>query len=169
MLPQLANVAEQYSIKAYSSSGFDSLTAKKMLADRICMIGKRTIILHLGDYDPSGESIFTSVAEDVAAFVEADRPWATIDVKFRRIALTADQVEQFDLPTAPAKESDSRSTTWDGETCQLEAMPPDQISELLEEAITDFLDEDVLARDEQTEERERQSIARALPAPNGGA
>src|SRR5690606_30299136 len=55
MLPQLARAAEPYSVPVYSSGGFDSLTAKKRLADRICRIGKPTVILHLGDYDPSGE------------------------------------------------------------------------------------------------------------------
>jgi hypothetical protein len=68
MIFQLADVAHRYSVEVYSSSGFDSLTAKKNLADRICRIGKPAVILHLGDYDPSGESIFESVAEDVAAF-----------------------------------------------------------------------------------------------------
>jgi hypothetical protein len=167
MLPQLANAAEPYSVKVYSSSGFDSLTAKKTLANRICRVGKMTTILHLGDYDPSGESIFTSFAEDVTAFVEADRPWFTVGLKFKRIALTARQVEEFELPTAPAKESDSRSAAWDGETCQLEAMPPDQISELLVEAITRWFDLDLLDEDEKQEEIDRRNIARALPAPEG--
>jgi hypothetical protein len=77
MLPQIAHEAEKYSVPCYSSSGFDSLTAKKRLADRICDIGKPTTILHLGDYDPSGEAIFDVIAEDVAAFVEADpTAWA---------------------------------------------------------------------------------------------
>jgi hypothetical protein len=91
MIFQLADVAHEYSVNVYSSSGFDSLTAKKGLADRICDIFKRTVILHLGDYDPSGESIFESAAEDVTAFVQAD--WPGIDVVFRRVALTEDQVE----------------------------------------------------------------------------
>jgi len=40
MIHQLADVAHRYSIKVYSSSGFDSLTAKKDIADRICATGK---------------------------------------------------------------------------------------------------------------------------------
>lgn len=71
-LSQLFRVAERYSIPVSSSGGFDSLTAKKALADRICETGKPTIILYLGDFDPSGQSIFDSVAEDVSAFVETD-------------------------------------------------------------------------------------------------
>jgi len=162
---QLSEIASPYSIDVYSCSGFDSLTAKKNLADRICRIGKRAIILHLGDYDPSGESMFEAVSEDVAAFVRSDRPWATVDVQFKRVALTKAQVAEYGLPTAPPKASDSRSAKWQGETCQLEALSPKQIGDLLQAAILEHLDLDRLAGDRAQEEVERRLIVRALPAP----
>jgi hypothetical protein len=165
MIFQLADVAHEYSVNVYSSSGFDSLTAKKRLTDRICDIFKHTVILHLGDYDPSGESIFESAAEDVTAFVQAD--WPGIDVVFRRVALTEDQVEEYGLPTAPPKSTDSRSRSWSGETCQLEALPPDQIADLLRSRIEDVINHDRLAADLQREVVERRRIALALPAPEG--
>lgn len=165
MLPQLHAVAERYSINVYSSGGFDSLTAKKMLADRICNTGKRAVILHLGDYDPSGQSIFDSVAEDVTAFVEQDRPWATVSVEFVRVALTAQQVREYDLPTAPAKSSDTRSKKWAGGTCQLEALPPNMIADILRSAIFDHIDFDRLDEAREQERIDRLKIAGALPAP----
>ena len=165
MLTQLAAVATPYSVGCFSCSGFDSLTAKKMLASRICEIGKPAVILHLGDYDPSGEALFRAVAEDVAAFVEADRPWATVTVEFRRVALTAEQVRLYDLPTQPPKASDSRSRSWRGATCQLEALPPDVIADLLEAAIVAELDASRLRADVLREAVDRQRIAFALPAP----
>lgn len=165
MLPQLDDVAEPYSVRAYSSGGFDSLTAKKDLADRICRIGKPTVILHLGDYDPSGVSIFDSVAEDVAAFVDADRPHGYVDVTFERVALTAEQVRQFDLPTAPPKATDSRSKGWEGGTCQLEALPPNIIADILREAIERHLDHVQLGIDQAREESDRREIQTLLLAP----
>jgi hypothetical protein len=165
MIFQLADVAHRYSIETFSSSGFDSLTAKKNLANRICVIGKPTVILHLGDYDPSGEAIFLSVAEDVSEFVVADRPWNTVTVDFRRIALTEAQVTERGLPTAPPKTSDSRSRRWSGETCQLEALPPDAIAQILEQAIEGILDDDLLQDDIEQEAIDRQRIVYALPAP----
>lgn len=166
MLPQLSKAAAPYSINAYSSGGFDSLTAKKALADRICWIEKPAIILHLGDYDPSGESIFDVVAEDVAAFVEADRPHGLITVKFERVALTETQVRIYDLPTAPPKASDSRSKGWKkGGTCQLEALPPDIIAQILREAIERHIDFVQYGIDEASEEREREEVSRLLLAP----
>ncbi|WBU53340.1 hypothetical protein [Paracoccus sp. SCSIO 75233] len=166
MLRQLHRVAEWYSVPVYSSGGFDSLTAKKNLSDRICEFGKPAIILHLGDYDPSGESIFNAVADDVAAFVEADRPWGTITVEFERIALTAEQVAEYDLPTAPAKASDSRAKGWKGGTCQLEALSPDQIAEILKEAIERRINWTQFCEDLDAQDREREEIQTLLlPAP----
>lgn len=166
MLPQLYAVAEPYSVPVYSSGGFDSLTAKRNLAKRICDTGKPTVILHLGDYDPSGLSIFDSVAEDVAAFVEADRPWGTITVAFERVALTGAQVDLYDLPTAPAKTTDSRSKAWDGGTCQLEALPPNVIAGILRKAIGRHINYDQLSIDQQREDDERREIQTLLlPAP----
>lgn len=162
MLPQIDTVAEPYSVKAYSSGGFDSLTAKKDLADRICRIAKPTVILHLGDCDPSGEGIFDSVAQDVTAFVDADRPHGLVSVEFERIALTRAQVAEFDLPTAPAKASDTRSRSWDGGTCQLEALPPDKIAEIVDGSILRHIDLDQLFEDEEKEGEEREEITRLL-------
>lgn len=166
MLPQISGVAEPFSVQAFSSSGFDSLTAKKRLADRICAKGKKAIILHLGDFDPSGVSIFESVAEDVTAFVAADRPWATVSVQFERVTLTAEQVESYDLPTAPAKTTDSRTKGWSGETCQLEALPPNVIADILRDHIAKHFDDDLFNYELEVEQQERRSIALALPAPS---
>lgn len=166
MLPQLQRVASQYSIQCRSSGGFDSLTAKKDLADRLCGTWKPNAILHLGDYDPSGLSIFDSVAEDVEAFVLADQPHGFIKTKFERIALTFEQVKEFDLPTAPAKTSDSRARTWQGGTCQLEALPPNVIADILEAAILGFIDEDQLADDHEQQEHDRMLISGLLTPPS---
>ena len=159
MLPQLDAIAREYSIKTYSSGGFDSLTTKKDLADRIIAQDKFTYILHLGDYDPSGECIFNSGAEDVRAFVLEDRRWNTIDVEFIRVALTEEQVDIYDLPTAPPKSTDSRTAKWEGEgTCQLEALSPSQISGLLTEAIEDLINLDLVYEEEHQEQADREKI-----------
>jgi hypothetical protein len=170
MLTQLARVASDYSIRVYSSSGFDSLSAKKMIAERVCEQEKRAIILHLGDYDPSGVAMFKAAAEDVTAFVMQDRPHGLVSVEFRRVCLTADQVEEFNLPTAPAKATDSRTKAWRGETCQLEALAPDQIAGLLRTAIEDVLDLDLIAADLRIEAHEREDLAKLLlPTPSSTA
>ncbi|MEX0782143.1 MAG: hypothetical protein WD557_05795 [Dehalococcoidia bacterium] len=172
MQPQLNRVAGRYHIPVYSTGGFDSTTAKWNLAQRICRVGKPAIILHLGDFDPSGVSIFETAAEDVRAFVLADRKWLNVDVEFVRVALTDDLIERHRLETDPHRvksDKDYRGLNWPfNYTCQLEALPPDVLATVLNEEIRRHLDLDLLAADirlEGVERAEAESALRALPAP----
>jgi hypothetical protein len=125
-----------------------------------------TVLLHVGDFDPSGESIFAALTEDAAAFVEADRTLHTSRIDAVRVALTADQVAEYSLPPSPAKASDSRSKAWTGGTCQLEALPPDVLARLVREAILERLDQDTIGRVLEIERGER---AQLLGLPRGNS
>jgi hypothetical protein len=167
MLHQLNRVTEYYSVPVYSAGGFSSLTANYEIAERALARGVPTVLLHVGDFDPSGESIFTAMSEDAAAFVKADRVVENLEIKAVRVALTAEQVAGYDLPTAPPKKSDKRSKTWKGNTCQLEALPPDVLAEIVEDAIVEQLDLDRLARVLAAEASDRAELL-VLP-PAGGS
>jgi len=173
MMPQLVRVARRYSVPVYSCSGFDSLTAKYDLADEVAKAstyrGRQTVVLHLGDMDPSGETIFDAISEDVHGFLEVDVPHKRGEdiAVFERVALTPALVEEYDLPTDPAKES-SHSAGWGPRrACQLEALAPDVLARLLTRAIESYMDLSVLEGDRETEVEERRKIAKALPAANG--
>jgi hypothetical protein len=172
MMPQLERVCEPYSIPVYSCSGFDSVSAKYQLKEAcwrsFVYQGRPTIILHLGDYDPSGESIFNDgLVEDVHTFLERDVPHkdpGKIAV-FERVALKPEHIERFKLPTVPPKSSDSRTKNWHGEaTCQLEALPPDVLAGLLDATIKTYINLAVYEQDLNVEEEERRRITKALPA-----
>jgi hypothetical protein len=174
MMPQISKVSSRYSVPVYSCSGFDSLTAKYDLVQDIASAftyrGRRTIVLHLGDYDPSGENIFDVIAEDVHAFLLSIIPhkYPGDVALFRRVALTPELIRVHSLPTAPAKRTDSRSKRWGGrETCQLEALPPDVLANVITREIESYLDPDLLAARRGAELPTRRKISRALPA--GGA
>ena len=66
MLPQVQRIADPYGIAVHSSGGFDSLTAKHDLAVTLGQ-WRHVEVLHIGDHDPSGVHLFTSMAEDVRA------------------------------------------------------------------------------------------------------
>ena len=177
MMPQLERVCEPYSIPVYSCSGFDSVSAKYELStscwERFVYKGRRTVILHLGDHDPSGESIFNDgLVQDVHAFLAEDVPHKDPRevCDFERVALTQEQVLGFNLETTPPKATDSRTANWKGSgACQLEALPPDKLAELLETAIRRRFDMAVYAEDLKAEEEERRRITKALPAVGGAA
>ena len=172
MMPQLERVCEPYSIPVYSCSGFDSVSAKYQLKESCWRAytyqGRRTVILHLGDYDPSGESIFNDgLVEDVYAFLNRDVPHKEPHevATFERVALKPEHIERFNLPTAPPKDSDSRTKNWQGAaTCQLEALPPDVLAGLLDATAKTYLNLAVYERDLAAEEEERRRITKALPA-----
>lgn len=158
MAPQLARVTGEYSIPMFSTGGFSSVTVTHEISQRVARAEVPTVFMHIGDFDPSGESIFDAMAQDVGAFVvgEFGGRWnaqtgETAELNTEqgcgfqpvRVALTAEQVEEYDLPTAPPKRTDSRSANWMGETCQAEAMDPNALASVLREAIEARLDLDV--------------------------
>jgi hypothetical protein len=163
MAPQLARVANEFSVPVLSAGGFASLTAVRHIADRALDRDVPTVLLHVGDLDPSGESIFSAMASDAAAFVEADRVIQPQRIIARRVALTREQVIEHDLPTAPAKVTDQRSWAWHGETCQVEALAPDVLAGIVTEAIERWFDLDVLAEERAREEYDRTELLRMLP------
>lgn len=167
MVYQLAAAVEEFSIPVYSAGGFASLSATHEIAERALERSVPTVILHVGDFDPSGVSIFEAMMTDAAAFVKADRTIHTLEIIPVRVALTAEQVETYNLEAAPAKVGDTRSRSWDGGTCQLEALPPDVLAQIVRFAILERVDLDVLGEHERAEHRERAELL-GLPAGDGG-
>lgn len=154
MRPQIERVAAPYSVPVFSSGGFDSLTAKKGLADRAAEQQRPCIFLHIGDYDPSGVCIFDAVAADVAAFCASDMAPAPT---FERIAITPDQVSDLNLPTAPPKATDKRGAKM-AATCQAEALPPDVLAVIVDDAIRANTDMAVLDADRLQEVADRTAL-----------
>lgn len=65
-------------------------------------------------------------------------------VEVNKVALTMDQVEQYDPPPNPAKLTDSRAASYIAEhgeySWEVDALPPDVLHNLIEEAILDHVD-----------------------------
>jgi hypothetical protein len=155
MARMVADVALQYGVPVYSAGGFDSTTGKHAAAARFlerdeeAEDGLSTVVLHLGDYDASGVSLFVAAAEDVTAFVE---DMGGFEPEFVRVAVTERQIDEYGLPSAPPK-NDKRGVFADTKTVQCEAFEPDQLQELVRGAIVERLDTEVF---EQTLARERE-------------
>ena len=130
MVPQIERIADPYGIPVHSSGGFDSLTAKHALA-RLLARWRCAWVLHVGDHDPSGVHVFSSLTEDVTAM--AERLNMSAEIEFARLAVTPDQAVAMNLPSAPPKPTDRRAFA--GETWQVEAIPPDALAEIVEQAI----------------------------------
>jgi hypothetical protein len=167
MVPQAVRVAHHYGVAVYSSGGFDSTTVKYDAAQRFLAREKPTVVLHAGDFDPSGLSIFDSAAADISQMV-ADL--AGVDqvgglVTFKRIIVTPEQIEKYGLPEAPPKATDRRGN-WIGGTVQAEALAPDDLALELRQAIEAVVNLDVLTETLKTEAAERRRLLKRLKAEN---
>jgi hypothetical protein len=126
-------------VRGYSSESLCESIAAEADED-----GRPAVVLYAGDVDSTGEDI----PRDLARRLDG--------VEVTRIALTAEQVERFALPPAPGKRSDSRSAAFElrhGRLVQVEldALPPDTLRALYEDALASYWDEsiyeDVLERE----------------------
>jgi hypothetical protein len=175
MVPMVESAVEDYRIEVASSSGFDSLTVKHDLyrtaVYREQEFGQRTILLHMGDHDPSGVSVYESMAADFSAFCADDGREDIIEMK--RVALTPSQITELGIATTPdeIKPSDSRSESFLARgldpAAQLEAIPPDTIGAIVRQAVEENLDADALARSRAQEQEERHEVQETLDRVNG--
>ena len=110
--------------------------------------------MSVGDLDPSGLSIVDAAAEDVAAFsaeLGGQPPTVT------RLAVTPEQVAEYQLQTAPQKRTDRRGDDMH-QTVQAEALSPDQLTGLVRAGVEAVMDLRVLARSRQRSDRERREL-----------
>lgn len=99
----------------------------------------------------------------VSRFERAGVPFhRELDIEFDRLAVSADQIVEYSLPTRPTKKSDSRSKGFTGESVELDALSTSQLHELVETAITQHLDKGQLDRTLKIEEQEQKSLEEFL-------
>jgi len=151
MTQQLERVAVPYSVPVFSSGGFDSVTIKHQVAREFAALGW-VRVLHIGDHDPSGVHVFGSLDEDVRAFLGSMGGQAD----FVRLAVTPEHIASYGLPTAPPKETDRRA--FEGETVQAEALPPDTLASITEEAIRASLDLNIYRQAVNIEAEQRAAL-----------
>jgi len=119
-----------------SCRGFVSQSAMWQAAMRIKRQGRDTVIIHLGDHDPSGIDMTRDIQDRLDIFGYG----GIVD----RIALNLDQIEQYNPPPNPAKVSDSRYEGYVAEygedSWELDALDPKAINELITKAINEYTD-----------------------------
>lgn len=108
--------------------------------------GKKVVIIHLGDHDPSGIDMTRDLAERLDVFTQYEFGMAkdahTVDVD--RIALSMAQIQQYNPPPNPAKTTDARfagyMNQYGEESWELDALDPRVLDELIQQAILKHID-----------------------------
>jgi hypothetical protein len=123
------------------------------------MAGKDKVILHFGDHDPSGMDMTRDIRDRLRLFGAG-----SVDV--RRLALNMDQIEQYEPPPNPAKESDSRFENYlaeyGDESWELDALEPDVLAKIVSDELDTIIERgpwNDAIRDENKARRELTTIS----------
>ena len=134
-------VCDRYRVPYFSCRGYGSSSELYTAGKRLASFRRRgyeTLVLHLGDHDPSGVQMSEDNRDRIDLF-------ARQGIEFRRIALTMDQIQQYNPPPNFAKQTDSR-TKWyiekfeTDDAWELDALSPTVVDELIASHIEPLVD-----------------------------
>jgi len=123
-------IAKDYQVTVRVTRGFLSISNKFKWSD------ENLTILYFGDFDPSG------------LYIDKDLKWSQLEYeKFRRIALTEEQVKRLNLPSVKVNKKDPRSpkylTEYGSRAWELDAMNPNDLQSLVRDTIKEYVDFDL--------------------------
>src|SRR5262249_28309623 len=146
----LMEETETYDVPLMVARGYASLSFLHSAAKAIQAKGKPAYIYHFGDYDPSG----VDAARDIEAKLRRYAP--SSEIHFERPAVTRSQVEEWNLPARPTKQTDTRAKKFGSATSvELDAIPARQLRALVRECIERHVDREKLALLRVAEQSER--------------
>jgi hypothetical protein len=160
----LMEETEKYDVPLMVARGYSSITFLHSAAMAIEARGKFAYIYHFGDYDPSG----VDAARDIEAKLRRYAPGA--EIHFERPAVTREQIEQWDLPTRPTKQTDTRAKKFGSATSvELDAIPAHQLRALVRDCIERHVDQEQLALLRVAEQSERELLVKWAATYQGRA
>ncbi|MCW4051545.1 MAG: hypothetical protein NWE89_17635 [Candidatus Bathyarchaeota archaeon] len=130
----VSRVANRYSVRTFPTRGYPSFSFVQEMSRYISIrLGdKPTVVLYYGDFDPSGVDIERDLSDRLEKY-------GAKNFTVVRIALTADQIRQYDLPPMPVKRSDARSDGFLAEhgdkAVELDALDPNLLQKTVEKSI----------------------------------
>jgi hypothetical protein len=152
-----------YDVPLMVAKGYSSITFIHAAAKAIEAKGKPAYIYHFGDLDPSG----VDAARDIEAKLRRYAPGA--EIHFERPAVTREQVELWNLPTRPTKQSDTRAKKFGSATSvELDAIPARQLREIVRGCIERHVDQHQLQILRTAEESERELLKKWAGTYGGG-
>lgn len=150
----IENVCRELDVDFFACRGFVSLSEMWRAAQRL-QYEAQVVILHLGDHDPSGIDMTRDIEDRLVTF-------GCDNLEVKRIALTMDQVHEFNPPPNPAKLSDSRARNYINQygpdSWELDALAPNVIEELIRKHVLEFTQQSKRLKILKTQEEERKRL-----------
>lgn len=161
----LLPVCQELDIRFTANKGYSSSSAMYEAGKRLARIWRsddidEIHIFYFGDHDPSGVDMTRDIAERFCLFSRG-----LIDhVNVHRLALNWDQVEQWQPPENPAKESDSRYQSYANEfgesSWELDAVEPHALATLVRDSVGELIDWDQWGEIQKREESMRAELVK---------
>ena len=146
----VSDITGEYDVPLYPCGGYPSLSFISGAAEFIKASQKPVFIYYFGDHDPTGKDIPRSIQETLTDL--------GAEYHFEQMAVTEEQISEWDLPTRPTKKTDSRSRDWQGDSVELDAIPPQTLKNLVRSCIERHIDLDLLERTRAAERAERDTL-----------
>lgn len=160
----IAGVCDRNQVPYFSCRGYTSQSEVWGAAQRLERYlddgAEQVVIIHLGDHDPSGIDMTRDIRDRLRLFLDGDGYDPDEQLVVDRVALTMDQVTEYDPPPNPAKLTDSRVgayiARYGSESWELDALSPPVIDALIQQTIEQYRD-----ADRWDAQQEKQTTARA--------
>jgi len=111
-------------------------------------------LIHLGDHDPSGIDMTRDIQDRLKMFGSS--------VEVERIALTMDQIDEYQPPPNPAKTTDSRYASYrdvyGDDSWELDALDPRVLTELITRSVGSHTQDEKRRKRIREQERDRKKI-----------
>ena len=155
----IAPVCRELDVAYFACKGYVSQSeqweAGVRVRNRMARDNQETVILHLGDHDPSGIDMTRDNTDRLSMFA-----WDEVEV--RRLALNMDQIEEFNPPPNPAKMSDARAQGYverfGTSSWELDALEPAMMADLIRGEIESLIDPDRMDEQRALQDRGRREL-----------
>lgn len=152
----LKEITDKYGVNLVVCKGYQSITNEKDRRDYYHNIenptqhqiidlnenARKTTIIYFGDYDPRGENIPQVIVRDFSRLGYQ----ATLD----KVALTPEQIKQYNLISAPCKKTDSMASHWieeNGDVAyELDALEPNVLRDIVKQNILKHFSQEAYAK-----------------------
>lgn len=158
----LAPIAQEYHVTLSVNRGYSSQSAMYESFNRMQQgsgDNEDVVLLYLGDHDPSGEDMVRDIEDRLVMF-------GVGGLEVRKVALTWEQIRQYNPPPNPTKLSDPRATgyiqKYGSECWEVDALPPDVLANLVRQNIESVLDSDMMDEIKEKEEIDKVALREAV-------
>jgi|TARA_R100000049_G_C1931598_1_gene75546 hypothetical protein len=153
----LKRITSKYHINLMVNRGYSSCSAMHDAYERLERQeseGKKTVILYLGDHDPSGLDMIRDIEERLNEF--------GVNPEVRQIGLTMKQIKKYNPPPNPAKITDPRARNYIAEfgnvSWEVDALTPEVLHKLVQDNVEELIDMDLFNDKIIQEEKDKEKL-----------